>query len=44
MEILASLGIFLVGIGVILIGSGFIWWCTMYEEIHFKKQNKNRSN
>jgi hypothetical protein len=40
MEILATLGIFLAGLGVLLIGSGFIWWCAMYEEIHLKKHKK----
>ncbi len=40
MNILYTLGIFFIGLGVFFAGVGFLWWCSLYEKIHFPKQEK----
>jgi len=40
MEKLYMLGIFFVGVGILLSGVGFLWWCSIYEKIHLQKQKK----
>jgi hypothetical protein len=42
---LGNLGIFSAGffggIGIFFIGRGLLWWCSLYQEIHLPKQEKN---
>ena len=32
METLADLGIFFIGVGCLLAGVSFLWWCSMHAE------------
>lgn len=38
MDKLYLLGMFFLGLGVFLGGIGFLWWISVYEKIHSKKQ------
>lgn len=40
MDNLSSLGIFLGGIGVLLLGCGLMWWITIYDKIHKSDKKK----
>ena len=40
MDKLYMLGIFFVGVGILLASVGFLWWCSIYEKIHLPKQKK----
>lgn len=37
METLSSLGVFLGGVGFLLIGCGLMWWITLYNKYHKSK-------
>ena len=37
MENLGTLGIFFGGLGILLLGCGFMWWCSIYQKINSSK-------
>jgi len=38
METLVNLGIFFAGLGVLLAGLAFMWWCSLYQQFKSVKQ------
>jgi hypothetical protein len=39
---LGSLGIFLGGLGFLLLSCGLFWWVSLYEKFHKEKEKKDK--
>lgn len=44
MDLLFVIGVFFAGLGVFFAGCGLLWWCSMYQKMHFSKEHKRTAS